>query len=483
MNLFKGLNMKNGQTMKLTKIAAVVLSSSLVFACGDDLEFKEPSNDTPDVVVDDNTDSEVDNPVEANQFASIADTLTDDTGELRYSLDDKIADGKLNVSLSYDSAETEAAFITIFSDGGNSTSSSNQLVDFRFDSGVITLRGVDGDLGTFTTGSFVDIEVTWSINNDLDASTGLATAEIALTVDGEEITTQTVSYVPSEDNEGAATVAVRYNANSATTEFTLSADDLIITDTATDTVVFEDDFESYTIGEQLDGVDDDYNGSSSEATIAGVASDSTTEVEEESSSLQVAGISDTLTDDTGELRYSLDDAIAVGQVNASFLYDAEETESLYLAVFSDGGTSTGSSNHIADLKLDEGKISLRNQEGTLATFTAGEWTDIQLNWVTNGTATATVTLTVNGVEAGEYTNTYVPSDDDLGAKTVQVRYLSNGSTTEFTAYLDDLTISSDGSEVFSDDFEGYVVGEELEGTGDPYTSNSSEAVVADQPTL
>ena len=474
---------KKGQKMKLTKIAAVVLSTSLVFGCGSDLEFQEPNVDSGDTGGEtdngDNTGSET----TANLFASIADTLTDDTGELRYSLDDKIADGKLNVSLSYDSSETEAAFITIFSDGGNSTSSSNQLVDFRFDSGVITLRGVDGDLGTFTTGSFVDVEVTWSINDDLNVTTGFATAEIALTVDGEEITTQTISYVPSEDNEGAATVAVRYNANSATTDFTLSADDLIITDTATDTVVFEDDFEGYTIGEQLDGVDDDYNSSSSEATIAGVASDTTTEVEEENSSLQVVGISDTLTDDTGELRYSLDDAIAVGQVNASFLYDAAETESLYLAVFSDGGTSTGDSNHIADLKLDEGKISLRNQDGTLATFIAGEWTDIQLNWVTDGTATAIVTLTVNGVEMGEYTNTYVPSDEDLGATTVQVRYLSNGSTTEFTAYLDDLTISSDGSEVFSDDFESYVVGEELEGTGDPYTSNGSEAIVADQPTL
>lgn len=475
-------NTKKGQKMKLTKIAAVTLSAALIFGC-DDLEFKETTtNDDGSVETDTGTDTGSE--TTANLFASITDTSTDTSGNLRYTLadDDQIdlTTGALSVDVLYPTGQDQDFSIGLYDD---SSSTSNMVADIILKSDGRIQTRIDGSGTTLnvthTPGTETNFTVTW------DAATTTYTAFM----DDVEIFSGDFN---NTDATAVASFGVKLASNTKVAAGTSTVDNIkIYSDTTMSTLVFEDNFEEFILGDDLAGGAAVYY-SGAEAVIGGVeASDETDTDTEVTNSTQVAAIADTLGDDTGELRYSISSAIAVGQVNISFLYDESETEAAFLTVFSDGGTSTSSGQHIADLRIDEGDISLRNHEGTLATFTPGKWVDIQVNWVTNGTGSADVTLTVDGVELSDtYTSTYSAGENDAGAKDIQIRYAGGSATTEFSLYADDLAIYSDAgtTEVFSDDFESYgldtLLDSDVDGLDDTdYHKNSSEATVAAQPTV
>lgn len=471
-------NVKNGQKMKLTKIAAAVLSTSLIFGCGGDLEFQEPNVDSGDTGGEtdngDNTGGETGGETTANLFASITDTSDSTAGNLRYTLADDgqedLLAGALSVDVLYPTGQDQDFSIGLYDESGNTSDmiadiilKSDGRVQTRIAGSGTTLTGV-----THTPGTETNFTVTW------DATTTTYTAFM----DDVEI------FSGDFNNTSATAVAsfgVKLASNGKVAAETSTVDNIkVYSDTAMTTLVFEDDFEGFTVGDDLvGGAAAFYSGA--EAIVGGVESTDDEAATEEDESTQVAAIADTDTDDTGELRYKLSSTLATGQVNVSILYDAAETESSYVTVFSDGGTST--SNQIADLKLDEGKISLRNIEGTLTTFIPGEWVDVQLNWATDGTGEADVTFSIDGTQIGDtYAITY-DSVEDAGAEVVQVRYNNKSGSTAFILYADDLSITDGTNEVFSDDFEAFEIGEVLDGTDDDYNNNSSEATVVAQPTV
>ncbi|TEW56854.1 hypothetical protein E2R68_02150 [Psychromonas sp. RZ22] len=486
--------------MKLTKIAAatkftaVALSAALMFGCGGSSSSSSstPSDPAPDVDVD------PDAPV-LLQSLLISDTSTENS-YARYNLPTPQAAGKVSANVLLNANEEKLSYITINSE--ISDSNNDAVVDLKmgtkagsdypnttegYTSLHIRQSGDDIDTGIeIADATWATIDIEW------DVTTTDLTITVTNLADGSEIG----KYEGNVTNASNATKVRFKTADQAGVSSTATpyyVDDIVISDAAGE-VVYENNFTSsslsaFTISGTGIEVTDAENAIVPEGNDGGT-DDNTDEGGEigdgtydPANSTKVAAVEDTLTNDTGELRYSFDNAIAEGSVVASFLYDANETESAYLTVFSDAGTSTSKSQHLADLKFDEGKLSLRNQEGTLATFTPGEWVDIKLDWVTNGTTAADITLTVNGDEIGTYTNTYAPGDDNLGAKDVQVRYMGSSAVTDYTLYLDELSVLDQTTEVFFDDFEGFAAGTELGTENDSYHGNSSEATVADQPVL
>ncbi|RBW47573.1 hypothetical protein DS885_01935 [Psychromonas sp. B3M02] len=465
--------MKNGQKMKLTKIAAVTLSAALIFGC-DDLEFKESTSSTDDTDSGSETDT---GSTDAGQYAVLTNIEAGSSGQLRYDVaaveGAELTEGQVDVNVFYASSETETAYISLFN---ADTNTAGLVGEVQLDDGNIKIRSGDSTtVGTFTTGTWVNVNVTWNVT----------AGTYTVTVDGTEIGTYDFH---NSAATGVDTVGFKIGNNALTDSEEFLVDDFTIySDEAGTTEVFFDDYEDYVVDELLDGAGDPYNDETQPAIVGGEASDDTdtdTDTDTSTDSTQVAAIADTLTSDTGELRYQISDGIAVGQVNVSFLYDENETQTAALTVFSTGGTSTSSSEHIVDLQLDEGTVSLRNH-GDISTFTPGEWVDLQINWTTDGTSSADVTITIDEQEIGTYENTYsTDGNDDTGAKDIQIRYAGGSATTDFVLYVDDLTLYSDsGTTVsFSDDFEDYEVGAVLdEVTDSAYHSNSSEATVAAQP--
>ncbi|MDN2663484.1 hypothetical protein OW492_08850 [Psychromonas sp. 14N.309.X.WAT.B.A12] len=465
--------MKNGQKMKLTKIAAVTLSAALIFGC-DDLEFKESTSSTGETDSGSETDTGSET-TDTGQYSILTNVEAGSSGQMRYDVaaveGAELTEGQVDVNVFYSSSETETAYISLFN---ADTNTAGLVGEVQLDDGNIKIRSGDSTtVGTFTTGTWVNVNVTWSVT----------AGTYTVTVDGTEIGTYDFH---NSTATGVDTVGFKIGNNALTDSEEFLVDDFTIySDEAGTTEVFFDDYEDYVVDELLDGAGDPYNDETQPAIVGGEASDDTDDSDStETDSTQVAAIADTDTSDTGELRYKLSDTLATGQVNVSILYDAEEDLSAYVTVFSDGGTST--SNQIADLKLDDGNISLRNIEGTLTTFTPGEWVDVQINWVTDGTGEADVTFSIDDTQIGDtYSITYDTDEEatfvGTGAEVVSVRYVDNSGTTVYTLYADDLSITDGTSEVFSDDFEGFDIDEVLDGTDDDYNNNSSEATVAAQP--
>lgn len=186
--------------------------------------------------------------------------------------------------------------------------------------------------------------------------------------------------------------------------------------------------------------------------------------------------------DTGELRLLLDEAQSTGQVSVSIKYPANETETAYLTLF---GSSTSTSDAIADLKMDSGYattdggvgIRLRDDDSaddvTITDYTAGEWTNISVSW---SAADEEFTIAINGSEIGTYSMYNTGSVEKIALK-----LSSSSGTSDYTLYIDDLTVYSDSdasTEIFSDNYDDIAAGTSLVGYGD-YSSSSFSVVVSD----
>lgn len=434
------------------------------------------------------------------QVAKITDNMTDDAGELRYKLDTAISQGKLTVSfLKEDNAVTadnvaKDAYIGLF---GESTSTSNAIVDLRIQADKFVIRDKDDIEVTipFIPDVWTDVEMTW----DASAASDSVAPLVTITINGTSVTTEAFSSASSSLSDVMA--GVRYaifkiGDNSSTIpNAAYYIDDIkIYSDLDATIVEFEDDFESYSQGDSLDTNNpaSPYNSSTAEAVVELIGTDTGTTTNPDN---LTAKISDNMTDDAGELRYKLDSAISTGKLTVSFFKDNNTVtadnvaKDAYIGLF---GESTSTSNAIVDLRIQADMFVIRDKDDieVAIPFTPDTWTDVEMTWDASAASDSVaplVTITINGTSVT--TEAFSSASSSLSDVMTGVRYAifklgDNSSTIPDAAYyIDDVNIYSDlaGTTLaFSDDFEGYSEGESLDtdNLSSPYNSSSAEVFVA-----
>ena len=237
------------------------------------LEVGNSVNDSVTISSIDGTTAEITVRVAAlTQVVKISD-IGNDTGEIRFVVNN-LRQGKLTASFSKEEAigsdgNVKDAYITLY---GSSGSSSESLIDLRIqgtqtdgDGNEILprffVRNTDsdaypGDIITapFNENQFYDVDITW----DLDA-----TEQLTVSIDGEVIgggSFSTAAVVDSDFQnldqwfeEGIRAIQFRFGDNDRTIPFgSFYVDNIeVFSDTAGTVSEFEDDFESYSVGETL----------------------------------------------------------------------------------------------------------------------------------------------------------------------------------------------------------------------------------------
>ncbi|MCL9777300.1 hypothetical protein [Vibrio methylphosphonaticus] len=219
-----------------------------------------------------------------NNSVQILDTLTTDTGELRLKLSDSavnaaetaITSGKLTVDFIYQldedteqgaNGEGDNSYISFYASG---TSKANLHGEIILSEGKVQYRNANGDIteaigdesgigSSFTPGDKLAIEAMWD------------NGTFTFTVNGESFTGEVA------DNTPVQVIALRLGDNGNTTNYEVVADNLKVysNDVAADTLIFEDDFESYSPGP----IGSPYNNNTSEATVISSGGDTTDPVE------------------------------------------------------------------------------------------------------------------------------------------------------------------------------------------------------------
>ena len=424
--------------------------------------------------------------VEITNVASITDTMTDDAGELRYK-DSMLEQGKLTVSFNKTMDDGKDAYIGLF---GSITSTSNAVIDLRIQNGVFQIRNnADAILSevTYTLGEWHEVEMTWDSSSTSEVTT------LTLSIDGVmygpflSATTEG----PDLAADGVSTVIFKLGDNGGVTESVFLVDDFkLYSDMAGTTEVFSDDFEGYAVGDSLDTDNSasPYNSSTAEAVVDEAQRIVEEETEEPAEpNFNVAAITDTMTDDAGELRYK-DSMLEKGKLSVSFNKSLDDGKDAYIGLY---GSSTSTNNAVIDLRIQNGVFQIRNNADAIlseVTYTLGEWHDVEMTWDSSSTSeVTTLTLSIDGVMYGPFLSATTEGPDLVvdGVSTVIFKLGDNSGVTESAFLVDDFKLYSDmegTTEVFSDDFESYTVGDSLDtdNSASPYNSSTAEAVVADR---
>ncbi len=217
-----------------------------------------------------------------NRYAVITD-LTDDTGELRIAFD-SIQTGRVTymyrVAAGPVDMDIKDAFINV---SGTSTSGDDAIVEVRLkDNAPHEFREGASDetiaAANFPEGladTWIPIEVSW-------ASDGVGTPTYTVIIGGQTVIMDAVSTTNGGDGDvpghlaatidGAHTVQWKYNSNSSINDGFYHVDDIVLysSDSGTETVVFEDNFQGRTAGENLDpdvNLDSPYHPNSADVTV------------------------------------------------------------------------------------------------------------------------------------------------------------------------------------------------------------------------
>ncbi|MEO0898136.1 MAG: PKD domain-containing protein [Bacteroidota bacterium] len=220
-----------------------------------------------------------------NRYAVITDTRDDDTGELRLGVD-SIQNGRITflyrVAAGPVDMDIKDAFINVT---GTSTSGKNSIVEVRLkDNANHEFREGASD-ATIAAANFpegkpdvwVPIEITW-------ATDGTNTPNYTVIIDGQTVISNAPSTTrdPNDSEMVAEHLATtidgphnfqwKYNSNSSTNDGVYHVDDIVIysSDSGTETVVFEDDFQGRVAGEDLNpdvNTNSPYHPNTSEATV------------------------------------------------------------------------------------------------------------------------------------------------------------------------------------------------------------------------
>jgi PKD repeat protein len=217
-----------------------------------------------------------------NRYAVITDTKDDDTGELRL-LVDSIQTGR--ITFMYRVAEgpgmdIQDGFINV---AGSSTTGDFSIVEVRLkDNAPHEFReGASDDAiaaANFPEGMpnvWVPIEVSW-------AADGVGTPSYTVVIGGQTVIADAVSTTNGGDGDvdghlaatidGAANFQWKYASNSTVSDGVYHVDDIVIysSDSGSEAVVFEDDFQGRVAGQGLnpeDNADSPYHPNSSDTSV------------------------------------------------------------------------------------------------------------------------------------------------------------------------------------------------------------------------
>lgn len=215
-----------------------------------------------------------------NRYAVIADLSDDDTGELRIAMD-SIGTGRATFRYRV-FADAADGFISI---SGTSTSGDDAIVEVRikdnapheFREGASDDAVAAANFPEGVTDEWVDVEVSWAKSAD-----GSTPPTFSVSMGGQTVITDAVSTTNGGDGDvpghleatkdGAHTWQWKYNSNSNTSEGVFQVDDIVIysSDSGTETIMFEDNFQGWTAGQDLHpdvNLDSPYHPNSSEATV------------------------------------------------------------------------------------------------------------------------------------------------------------------------------------------------------------------------
>ena len=238
----------------------------------------------------------------------------------------------------------------------------------------------------------------------------------------------------------------------------------------------------------------------------GVMGTATETIEVTAPKNRYAAITDTKSDDTGELRLAVD-SIQTGRVTFNYrVVEGPVDMDIRDAFINVTGSSTSGKNSIVEVRLKDNAPHEFREGASDATIAAAnfpdgvanEWIAVEVSWTSDGTNTPTYTVTIGGqtVITDAPSTTRDPNDVDMvaehlattidGARNFQWKYNSNSATNDGFYHVDDIVVysSDSGTEtmVFSDDFQGRVAGEDLHpdvNVNSPYHPNSSEATVGE----
>ena len=476
-----------------------------------------------------------------NNVVKVTDTVDDDNGEVYYQLKESLADdvlgltsGMISLSILYGELETETAYISLYESEG---STSTVIGELSLNEGAFALRENTFDADTtpskansassstnedlidapdFTAGEWIDVAMSWDTTS---ATGGTYTVVIDGTTYG-----PFVSQFPVQ-NTLVESISVRLSSKSAIAPDAIYVDNLkIYSDAAGTTEIFNDDFEGYTAGDELDtdlNSDSPYGSRTFEAEIVDFNNlDGGTGDNGDSGDLQagdvapgtagnkVALIQDEMDDDAGELRYKLTSSnttsmISNGRLTVSFKKSdaasctvGDAVKDAYISVYN---SSTSSYNALVDLRIagsdydTDYAIRKNNVDGdktvdiatSVAAFTADTWTNVEITWdAANATSDVgpEITVAINGVDVAAPWTSYAESLDDVitGASTFAFKLGdTSANMADCMFYVDNIKIySSDTTAdelVWSENFENYSDGDDLDAS--PFHSNTADAEV------
>ncbi|MFA0162895.1 hypothetical protein AB4457_16345 [Vibrio splendidus] len=429
--------------------------------------------------------------------------VKNDVGELRLKLSDSstgatvdtIASGKVTVDLIYqvdeDTAQPENgsgnnAYISLYASGTSNTNLHGEVI---FNSGEIFYRSTvtdssgkpqipDEPVGTYTLGEDLAVEINWA--------NGYYTFKV-----NDTVYDNSGNGFEAFDKAAVTIVSLKLGDTSNTTHYELNADNFKVysNDTTTDELVFEDnfnnypngqalsgnpynnntaeatvivdggstepepepepepgevtdDFESYTVGEQIDVANSAYNvpGADSNTIIANVSAD-----------FANSGTSSLLLHDnsnTGKPVVSREFSAGPaesGSVSISvYIPDAGYNKSSYL--FLGTSDSASSSKRFTEIAFGSTEIKFRNESGdqkTLANYAQDTWIDVTLTWAPNASDdTYDITIDIDGQEYVSYqdADSAIPlkAENDTGAPTLFAVYVGDTANVDTYSYFDDL---------------------------------------------
>ncbi len=498
---------QDGEIIGETTIDMEVLNSGynrpdewMYFKAGAYIQNNTGDGDDGDIITFyrlNNTHGEVpDEPVVEGEpttlVASIVDTLATDTGELRYRLPEAQAQGRLEVTFSRtdDAVGSTDAFITLFNE---STSNSGTILDLRVRDDSFATRfpavNVDPTVVSVVPDEYQTAVITWEYP-DGDTSAGQLPV-VTVSIDGVAIS-EPFTPVGSDPVGGVTHISFRFGSNSGvlTDDAMFLLDDIkIFSDVDGNGMVFSDDFENFIAGDNLNPNANSfsvYTNNTSEATVVSVPAHADIQT------FQFAGIFDTIATDTGELRYQLPAAQASGrlEVAISRTDDVAGNADGFITLFNEDGNNAGS---ILDLRVRDDSFATRFPAANVSTDVAvvrpDNFQTVVVTWEypdgdTSVGQLPVLNVTIDGQAISE-PFTPVGAAPTGGVTSISFRFGSNSGVLADTAVfrVDDLTIYSDvegTSVVFSDDFESYFEGEELDpdnNASSVYRNNTSEAVI------
>lgn len=201
--------------------------------------------------------------VAPDKVAKISDSDDGDTGELYYKFDSGLTAGKLSLSLLYGVDEEQSTYVSLYDTEGSTKSLIGELIldegkfGLRvntFDEGETPSKSTNAsssidydaiDAPDFTPGEWIDLVMTWNTSSTTE------TGSYSIMIDG----TSYGPFVSQHPTPGVAVEAmtVRLADNSKSSNDAVYVNDLYIySDEAGTIAILEEDFEGYTVGDQLD---------------------------------------------------------------------------------------------------------------------------------------------------------------------------------------------------------------------------------------